>query len=263
MPFITTFQVLRALAVGGQMVRVVFSSEPKHKSNSALDDGRNPANYGVTITTGTGAILVCVGVLPDVIAFPAFGVFNAGEFALDVQTDRPLVVGLTYQVTAKPALISALGLAIGAPYSASFVGAIRPVRTRQMRRRTGLVDLATDPFQPGITVDSAGDWGHHEGIPSTKKRVLRRAMIRKNSFACLPGYGLATDFKTPATRDMLTSIKTDLAQGIQQEPDVVKSQTGVVMDARGLLALTILAKTSDGQDLTASASATQNGGITP
>ena len=258
-----TFEVVRALAVGGQVVRVVFSSEPKHKSPSALDDGRNPANYGVTITVGSGAVLVCVGVLPDVIAFPAFGVFAAGEYALDVQTDRPLVVGLTYQVTAKPVLVSALGLAIGAPYSASFVGAIRPVRTRQIRRRTGLVDLATDTFQPGITVDSAGDWASHEGIPGTKKRVLRRAMVRKNSFACLPGYGLATDFKAPATIANLNSIKTDLAQGVQQEPDVVKSQTSIVMDSRGLLALTIRAKTTDGQDLVASASATQNGGVTP
>jgi len=263
MPFITTFNVDRALAVGGQVVRVVFSSEPKHKSSSALDDGRNPANYGVTITVGTGATLFCVGVLPNVIAYPAFGVFNPGEYALDVQTDHPLVVGLTYQVTAKPALVSALGLAIGPPYSASFVGAIRPVRTRQIRRRTGLVDLATDPFQPGITVDSSGDWAHHEGLPGTKKRVLRRAMVKKNSFACLPGYGLATDFKTPATRDNLTSIKTDLAQGVQQEPDVVQSQTSIVMDSRGLLALTIRAKTSDGQDLTASASALPNGGVTP
>ena len=257
------FTVVRALAVGGQVVRVVFSAEPKHRSRAALDDGLNPANYGVTITVGTGATLVCVGVLPTGIAFPAFGVFNPGEFALDVQTDRPLVVGLTYQVTAKPALVSAMGLAIGPPYSASFVGAIRPVRTRQIRRRIGLVDLATDPFQAGIMVDTAGDWAAHEGLPATKKRVLRRAMIRKDSFACLPGYGLATDFKAPATRDQLTSIKTDLAQGIQQEPDIMKSQTSIVMDARGFLALTIRAQTTDGQDLTASATALQNGAVTP
>ena len=88
-------------------------------------------------------------------------------------------------------------------------------------------------------------------------------MVKKNSFACLPGYGLATDFKVPATRDNLNSIKIDLAQGIQQEPDVVQSKTSVVMDSRGLLSLTIRAKTSDGQELTASASATQNGGVTP
>jgi hypothetical protein len=241
----------------------VFDAEPKHRSSSALDDGLNPANYGVAITVGTGAVLTCVGVLHNGITYPGFGVFNPGEYALDVQTDRPLVVGLTYSVTAKPALRSALGLAIGPPYSASFVGAIRPVRTRQIRRRTGLVDLATDPFVPGIPVDSAGDWATHEGLPGTRKRILRRVMIKKNSFACLPGYGLATDFKAPATTAMLTSIKTDLAQGIQQEPDVAKSQTSVVMDARGLLALTVRAKTTDGQDLTSSIAATQNGGIIP
>lgn len=257
------FHVVRAIAVGGQVVRVVFSDEPKHRSASGLDDGRNPANYTVAISVGEGDPLFCVGVLPDVIAFPAFGVMLPTEFALDVQTDRPFVVGMTYIVTAKPAMISAVGDLIGYPYAASFIGAIRPVRTRQIRRRTGLVDLETDPFQFGIIVSQAGDWSAHEGLPTTRKRCLRRAFTRKDAFACLPGYGLGSAFKTPATTDMLTNLRTDLAQGIQQEPDVVKSQTAVAMDSRGFLSLTIKAKTPEGQDLLVSAQATQNGGLTP
>jgi hypothetical protein len=257
------FHVVRAIAVGGQVVRVVFSDEPKHRSASGLDDGRNPANYTVAISVGEGDPLFCVGVLPDVIAFPAFGVMLPTEFALDVQTDRPFVIGMTYVVTAKPALISAVGDLVGYPYSASFVGAVRPVRTRQIRRRTGLVDLETDPFQLGIIVSPAGDWAAHEGLPTTRKRCLRRAFTRKDSFACLPSYGLGADFKTPATANMLGALRTDLSQGIRQEPDVEKAQTSVAMDARGFLALTIKAQTPEGQDLLVTAQATQNGGVTP
>ena len=256
------FCVARAIAVGGQIVRVVFSSEPRHASPAAINDGRNPANYTMEITLGQGDGPRCVGVLPGVVEWPAFGLQANTEFALDVQWDRELVIGMTYLVTVKPAVVSASSVLIGFPYSSAFVGAARPRRTRQIRRRVGIVDLASDPFSPGITVDSAGDWASHDGLPSTRKRILRRAMTPKNSFACLPGYGLGYDFKRPATTPMLTTLKTDLAQGIKLEPDVAASQTKVVMDARGLLAMTIQAKTTDGQDLTVTAQATQNGGIT-
>jgi hypothetical protein len=257
-----SFTVVRALAVGGQVVRVVFSDEPRDLSTAGLSDGRNAANYQVTIVAGTGQALQSLSVSPNIVRFPAFGLFAANEVACDLYLDTPVVVGLTYQVAVSTRLQSLQGEAIGAPYTAQFVGAARPVRARQIRRKTGLVDFATNPFAPGITVDSAGDWASHDGVPATKKRVLRRAMFRLNAFACLPGYGLPVDFKTPATIANLNTIKTNLAQGVQQEPDVAKSQTSVSMSALGYLSLSIAAKTTNGENLTATAQASQNGSVT-
>jgi hypothetical protein len=253
--------VVRALAVGGQVVRVVFSAEPKHRSASALDDGRNPANYDVTITAGTGQRLQVVGVLPDVIAWQAYGLWASSEFALDVQTDRPLVVGLQYLVTVKTPLVSALGEAVGSPYAAAFVGASRPTRTRQMRRKTGLADFASDPFTGGIMVDSAGDWSTHEGTEGTRKRIWRIALTPKGSFSFLPNFGLNHDIKKPATLSVLTGLRTDLRQQILQQPDVKASSTSVVMDARGLLNLTINIQTQSGQSISDTVKATPDGGI--
>ena len=253
--------VVRALAVGGQVVRVVFSAEPKHRSASAIDDGRNPSNYDVTITVGAGQRLQVVGVSPDVIAWPAYGLWAASEFALDIHTDRVLVVGLQYRVTVKTPLVSALGESVGSPYAATFIGTARPTRTRQARRNTGLTDFASDPFTGGILVDSAGDWASHDGIAGTRKRIWRITLTPKGSFAFLPNFGLNHDIKKPATLSVLTGLRTDLRQQILQQPDVKSSSTAVVMDSRGLLNLTVSARTQAGQDISDTVKATPDGGI--
>jgi hypothetical protein len=240
----------------------MFSSEPKHRSSSALDDGRNPANYGVAITAGEGSPLRIVGVKPYVVAWPAYGLAVATEFALDVQTDRDMVVGLQYLITVKPALISMDGLPVGAPYSAAFVGAARPTRTRQTRRKIGLTDLASNPFADGITVDSAGDWASHEGLEATRKRIWRVAFTGKGKFLYMPQFGLGYDIKKPATLSILQTLRTDLKQQIAQQPDVKASSTSVSMDARGLLTLTINAQTTTGQTVSDTVTATPDGRIT-
>jgi hypothetical protein len=243
-------------------VRVVFSSEPKHRSSSALDDGRNPGNYSVSITAGEGAPLRVVGVKPDVVAWPAFALQASTEFALDVQTDRPMVVGLEYVVTVKSALISADGVPVGYPYSAAFVGADRPTRTRQTRRKIGLVDLASDPFTGGIIVDSAGDWASHEGLEATRKRIWRIALTGRGKFVFLQTFGLNYDIKKPATLSILQGLRTDLKQQLSQQPDVKASSSAASMDVAGLLTLTINAQTTSGQQLSDTVQATPNGGIT-
>lgn len=256
-----SFAVSRAIAVGGQIVRVVFTQEPKHRSASAIDDGRNPANYGVEITAGTGANLMVVGVKPDVVAWPAFGLTSDTEFALDIQTDRSMVVGLQYLVTVKSPVVAADGTAIGSPYSAAFIGAARPARAQQIRRKIGLVDFASDPFAGGIMVDSAGDWASQEGLPGTRKRIWRIALTGLGKFSFLKNFGLKYDIKKPATLSILGGLRTDMKKQVSQQPDVKASETRVLMDARGLLELTIKAQTADGQQISEGISATEDGSI--
>ena len=243
--------VRRAVARGGQIVRVVFSAEPKHKSPAAVDDGLNPANYVVVAVTGDAEPLRTVCVYPTLVTFPAFGLQAAGECALDVQTDRPVVVGLLYLVTVRPWLVSAVGGAVGYPYSADFSGAAVPARYRQQRRQMPMTDFASSPFYGGIIVDSTGDWATHSGIDATKKRCFRRVLTQKGSFASLPGYGVGFDVKAPATTARLTAMRTELASQIQQEPDVVKAQTAVTMNAGGYLRIDLTVQTADNQEIPA------------
>jgi hypothetical protein len=251
--------VARAIAIAGQTVRVVFSSEPLHNSTAGINDARNGSNYAITILQGSGEPVRSLAVSATIVPYPAYGVTESGEVGLDLQVDRPLVVGLTYQVEVSRAVVSALGEPIGTPYTANFIGAVRPTLAPQLRRKIGLVDLATNPFQAGIVVDSAGDWASHEGVPGTKKRVWRIATTRKGGFVFMPNFGLKMDIKKPATLSLMSTLRTDLTQQILQQPDIVAAATGAVMDSRGFLTITVQGKTSSGQGLQTKASVTQAG----
>lgn len=247
--FGSPFHVVRAVCRGGQIVRVVFSAEPKHKSASALDDGLTPANYLVSVASGSAQTPRTVGVLPTLVEYPAFGVFLAGEFALDVQVDRPLVVGLAYTITAQPALRAADMTLVGYPFTAAFAGAARPVRSRHQRSKETLLDFASSPFGPGPLIDESGDWATQDGLDGTKKRCMRRILTAKSSFAHLPGYGLEIDVKAPMTTARLTQMRTDIGQQVKQEPDVVAANTSVEMNALGYLRLDLKVKTADNQEV--------------
>jgi hypothetical protein len=256
------FAVRRALAVGGQLVRVVFSCEPKHASTAGLDDARNAANFEVRITLGSGKPAQSVAVKPTVVPYPAFGVVRAGEVGCDLQLDRPLIVGMVYEVAVSPAVRSKNGQAIGSPYAATFKGASRPVRTRHLRRKVGLVDLASDPFIGGISVDSSGDWSSHEGLDSTKKRVWRIVLTSRGGFSWLQDFGLKHDVKKPATLSVLTDLRTDIRQQLAKQPDIVFSESRVTLDARGLMYLTVRGRTKSGEPFDNTVRATGDGRIT-
>jgi hypothetical protein len=240
------FHVVRALAVGGQLLRVVFSAEPMRASTAGLNDSRNASNYEVQITSGTGHALQSIAVKPDMIVAPAFGV-DTGEYACDLQLDRPMVVGMSYSVTVSTSVSSKDGHFLGWPYAATCVGAARPKRTRQIRRKIGLVDLASDPFTGGIMVDSSGDWASHEGLPGTRKRVWRCVLTGKAKFSWLQNLGLKYDIKLPGTISVLGNLRTDIRQQLAQQPDIKASQSGASMDSQGFLSISVKAQTASGE----------------
>lgn len=241
------FAILRALAVGGQVVRVVFSHEPIRQSAAGNSDALNPSNYSVSLASGSGAPVQTVGVMATGSAYPAYGVVAPDEYGVDVQVDRALVVGMSYEVAVNRSVISARGETLAFPSSAQFVGAARPARTRQLRRKVGLVDLASDPFKGGIVV-KGGDWTRHEGVESTAKRIWRIVFTARGRFVWLPNFGLKFDIKKPATLAILGGLRTDLRQQLQRQPDIGSAESSVAMDGRGFLTLTIRAKTTSGQE---------------
>ena len=256
----SSFHVVRAISVGGQVVRVVFSSEPKHKSAEAPDDALNASNYVVSVVTGQGQPPQSVGVFLAVTSYPAFGIHSAGEVAVDLQVDRPLIVNMGYNVTVSSAVVAADSSSIGSPYSWNFVGMARPIVTMQQRGKMGLVDLDSNPIFGGINVDRSGDWAPDNGdLTGTRKRCLRRVLTAKNSFVHLQGYGLDYDIKQPATNNKLAGLRTDAQGQLAQEPDVVSVATQISMDVRGLLSIGFTAKTKTGQNVPATLQATPDG----
>ena len=244
--------LVRAIAVAGQVVRAVFNKAPKTKSSAANNDGLNGANYDVAITSGTGTKPLCVSTAA-VVQFPAFGLLNAGEVGIDVQTDRPLVVGLAYVLTVPPRLIAFDGDTMGFPYGQPFVGATRPTRVRQNRTKQGIIDFASG--DNGLTATN-GDIDTVTGIPSTKMRCLRRTLTIKNAFAHLPGYGSVFQPKAPMVTNRIGALQADLRQQLRSEPDVQGAAVQVTLDSRGLALIDERVQTKKDQTFTFSVKTT-------
>jgi hypothetical protein len=244
--------LVRAVAVAGQVVRAVFNKAPKTKSSAANNDGLNGANYDISITVGTGTKPLCVSTAA-VIQFPAFGLLNAGEVGIDVQTDRPLVVGLAYSLAVTTRMIAFDDDPIGFPYVQPFVGSARPARVRQNRAKQGIIDFARG--DTGLTA-TTGDIDTVTGIPSAKLRCLRRTMTRKNAFAHLPGYGSAFEPKAPMSPNRIGALQADLRQQLRQEPDVQDASVQVTLDARGLAIIDERVRTKRNQTFTFSVKTT-------
>jgi hypothetical protein len=232
-------RIVRAIAVGGQVVRAVFDKAPKTRSAAANDDGLNGANYTLAITVGTGKTPLCVGTLGKV-AYPAYGVLNPGEVGVDIQTDRSLVIGLSYSLLVAARIVAFDGDLLAPPYSVTFIGAARAQRRRQAQSNQGVTDFNSG--STGLTV-SNGDIENVTGIPSTKLRCLRRTTTMKNAFAHLPGYGTGFQPKIPMTTNRVGALKNDLAQQLKSEPDVRDAATKVSLDARGLVTVELRVRT--------------------
>jgi hypothetical protein len=250
--------VVRARCVEGQTVRVVFDEEPIHVSPSGKNDALNPANYSFAILAPASAVTPqAVGVKPLMIIGPAAGpVLSGDERAFDVQTDRQLISGIGYSVTAN-AILSKFGGPLGAPVTANFVGMVNVQNTQLPPRRLGFADIASDPFNGGYIVDNSGDIAPHTGIDSLRKRIFRRMVTVKDAFKFLPGYGLGLALKRTASVREIGKFKTDLVAQVKQEPEVANVQASVTFNPIGVLTVSMLVKTKTGALLEVNATANQ------
>lgn len=243
--------VVRAQAVEGQTVRVVFDEEPNHDSAQGAYDALNPTNYVVVVLTGTGRAPLVVGVKHDMLVggvpltYPPAAVEpGTDERGFDVQTDIPLSRDLTYTVTAKN-IRSKLGGALGAPYAANFRGLVSRDMLRQRAALENL-DLYTDLVSGGFVADDSGDLALQGGLAGYKKRLFRRMMTPQGAFSFMPEYGVGHRLKEPMSVANIGQLKSDLVQQLKQEPETASIQAGVQLDPRGILTIQVKATTKRG-----------------
>jgi hypothetical protein len=240
-------QVVRARAVQGQAVRVVFNEEPRHTSAGAINDALNPANYQLILVTGEGESPLAVGVDETLFAGPAIGIPTAGdERGLDVHVDRPLALGIRYRVTVRN-VVSAFGGGQGAPYFAEFMGIEAPQEpTPAPQRRVDLVDFDNPPARGAWQFDGSGDINPSGGLEGYRKRVLRRITTTKNAFRWLSGYGVGLRLKETASLAEVAAMKVDILQQVKAEPETASATVSVKLDGRGILTIQVAAKTRAG-----------------
>lgn len=240
--------VVRAQAIEGQTVRVVFDAEPLHQSAVSPADALNPSNYqfAVTVGAGTGAPQP-VGVKVAVVEGPTLAV-PAGHWGVDVQVDRPLVVGLSFEVTVATQVRSANGGTLGFPYSAPFVGIVRLAAVQPPPRQLENLDLGNNIVTGAFIVEDGGDIAPQGGLEGYRKRVIRRVTTPKNAWAHLPGYGLLPGLKMPASSKEILALKADAVQQIGSEPETASVDVQVSFAAQ-VLTMSIKARTKTGLTL--------------
>ena len=252
--------VVRARAIEGQTVRVVFNEEPQHLSPAAPRDCLTPTNYVFAVTVGQATAPLPVGVKPAVVSYPAVGVLSAGEFGVDVLTDRPLVAGLSFTVTAQN-IISKSGDTLGSPYSANFVGLVMLAKAHPRRAGIGYMDLASNPLGGGYVVDNSGDLANHTGMDSLRKRILRRVVTPKGAFAWMPEYGVGIDHKKPMTVNRMMMLKVELARQIKQEPEVADVSSTLTKSPLSYVLVSLHVKTKAGALVPLTLAVSNQGGI--
>ena len=116
---------------------------------------------------------------------------------------------------------------------------------------SALAKLPNVPVLGTFNVDSTGDYAIDEGLPSLKKRIVRRLVTSVNGFQHLQGYGIGVagygkKLASPSTRSKIAA----LAQAqILLEPEVVACTVTAVSpsDAPGLVFFVVRVQTNVGQ----------------
>lgn len=249
--------VLRARAIKGQLVRVTFNEEPLHQSPAGKNDALNPANYFFTCTSGElyeAAVGTAPTVLPTLvdaspIQGPGIGLTDSTEWAVDVHTDKPLVVGLTYSVTVVNVLAK-LGGTLASPASAEFPGIVRNTVATKPRNNNDLVDIGSDLITGHFLTDDSGDLSPQGGVDGLRKRIFRRLTTNKGAFPWMSDYGVGLRLKEPGSLAQMQLLKTDVVQQIGREPDVASVEAYLSLDQSGILTLQINAIRKGGTPIT-------------
>lgn len=242
-------KVVRARAVEAQTVRIVFDEPPRALVRSATNDALNPLNYQVAIIAGEGTAPHVVGVKKDLVPAPAAAVVEDPETGVDVQVDRPLVIGVEYRIRAFN-LVAKAGGALGTPDSANFQGILDIAQVRSPERPDEFSDFKFDAFatdNSAYIFNDAGDIAVHRGIENIRKRVLRRVTTPKNAYRHLPGYGTSfAAHKAPMSVSNLAPLKQDMLAQVRSEPDVLDASIQLQLTGLGVLTLLIKARTPEG-----------------
>ena len=254
--------IVRVVAIAENVVRVYFGAAPYLSGLLDPSDASLPGLWTVAPAVGSPTGLDGNAPRPVNVLSVAAG---TEEASIDLTLDRPM--------TPWPAqyVVSETGLAYGGPpsllpippasatFPAVFKQLVAPdpdafVPSRDFANPQSASDQNTSSTLLGTyPVDDTGDYAVDQGLPSYRKRVLRRLITRKNGFAHLPGYGVGiqTYGKKLQKASVRAAIAADAEAQIAQEPETAQVTVTSRQDAitPGLVYFVVSAKTKSGANL--------------
>ena len=244
-----SLQLLTALAIRENVVRLTFNEAPIFTGVLDPHDGSDSERYVITPMPGTmpdggDPRPVTTIIVTQVREAMALGLI------IDVTVDRPFdgYPG-RYLVAVNQLVSSSSGVLLDPLHSSlAFDGLVQvstpktldvavPIRDfANPQTLSGLLDPLPSTTDVGllgsIPMGGDGDYAFDEGITSYKKRLLRRLTSAKNRFAHLPGYGLGpgAKLKQLGKQSVRAAFEADARQQVMQEPETVEASANLIVD---------------------------------
>lgn len=258
-------ELLTALAVRENVVRVEFSAAPIFDGLLTPHDASNPERFSVTAISGVSLYDEPVRPVLPVLVEVAGVAGGAGRF-LDVWVDRRFTgYPAIYRVAAN-GLLSGGGSALTLGASATFFGveagrappvpeqtsASRDILIAQVARDLIGANVSFEDAQKllgVLAVDGSGDYASASPLASYRIRVIRRAIAAVGSFAHLPtGYGtsLAASAKRTFRQSTAENVAAQIEVQVRAEPETLSVSVTVSATATGAVTYKIFARSRVG-----------------
>jgi len=242
-------QLLSALAIRENVVRLTFNEAPVFTGVLDPNDGSDSERYIVTPVLGTMMDGGDPRPVSTIIVARVQQAMSLGTI-IDVTVDRPFDGYPGRYLVAVNQLISSVSGVLLDPLHSSlqFDGLVQvstpktldvavPIRDfANPQTLSGLLDplpVTSDVGLLGsIPTGDDGDYAFDEGMTSYKKRLFRRLTSAKNRFAHLPGYGLGpgAKLKQLGKQSVRAMFEADAKQQVMQEPETIDASVNLIVD---------------------------------
>lgn len=241
------FAIFLAVAIESNLLRVVFTREPRHFSELSADDALRRDAYTISIPTPVNDSEAPEVESVEVVQSAAVWLLAHGidlplAWYADVRVARRLLYRESYQVVVSTSIEAADGsgpLLANPGDRASFPGIVeargrKRVQTPAMREDG--VDLRYDMFIGTFVLDGKRDLDTQDGVEALKKRIIRRAITTPGGFSHLPEYGAGLRVKKLEAREA-PKLRQSLLDQIRQEPEVAAVSVDVTFTGGVLYAM--------------------------
>lgn len=259
--FVPNMTLDRVQAIRENVARLTFS-EPVFLTN-ILDPGDASERNRYTISPVSGTF--GNDGVPTRPVSPVLAQYGTNQSEIDVTTDRPFSsYPAVYTVTTNGlfgisgALLSPVSNTQNFDAVYRKIPAVRPdvaiasrdIANPQSPRMVAEVGGdVNDPLVLGtILVDGTGDYAVDEGTVNIRKRIIRRLVTRKGSFAHLPDYGtsILDSVKQLARPGSAEALAAEAEAQIRLEPEVVGVSVQMVVVSPGIFKMVVKARTQAG-----------------
>jgi hypothetical protein len=237
------FKLAGVVAISKRQVQVSFNVAPLAASGFGLVDSLNPTKWTVQRLDTLAELPVGAVRLIDAVTVELYLLDPLGDFRIRHGVAVRDIVSFDHAP-----IVSPLSLEFAGVTDTQVAPGPRPLRPRA-------VDLDAQPvgddtFGTALVI-RGGDYTTEQGNPLLKKLIVRRLTTKKGAFFHLPDYGIGiASPKSLFSPSDLRALKADIESQVNLEPEVVKTNAALTLDANNsILSILVQARTQTGDDV--------------